>query len=190
MHFRKLYDLLNRVFNPSKATQEVLEILAPIEDDDIPQFVLIEGDPGIGKFFLLKEIAFQWSNGKLLQRFKLVLFLSLRDPFIKQLSTVEELLLSFCKGDSGAKKTSSVCNDFLFQNDGEDLVLLLDGYDEFPLHLQQDRLIADILNREVLPNCSIIISSRPYASVSLQQLADIKIDIWGFTEDDKKQYTY
>ena len=186
--FCRLTSCAERVFNPSKATQEVLEILAPLEDDDVPQFVLIEGDPGIGKSFLLKEIAFQWSNGKLLQRFKLVLFLSLRDPFIKQLSTVEELLLSFCKGDSRAKETASACNDFLFQNDGEDLVLLLDGYDEFPLHLQQDSLIADILNREVLPNCSIIISSRPYASVSLQQLADIKIDIWGFTEDDKKQY--
>jgi len=187
-NFCRFNSYVEKNFNSSKATQDISEILATLEDGNDPNFILIEGDPGIGKSFLLKEIAHQWSKGKLLQRFKLVLLVYLRDPFIKQLSTIEQLLQSLCKRDSRAKKIASACSDYLFQNDGEDLVLLLDGYDEFPPELQQNSLIADILNREVLPNCSIIISSRPHASISLQQLADVKVDIWGFTEEDKKQY--
>ena len=63
-------------------------------------------------------------------------------------------------------KISSACSDYLLENDGEDLVLLLDGYDEYPEKLQKDSLIASLLRHKVLPNCGLIISSRPHASVS------------------------
>ena len=126
---------LQKVISSSKVTQEVSEILASLEKDDVPKFILIEGAPGIGKSFLLKEIAYQWSKGVLLQRFKFTVLIILRDPFIKQLSSIEELLLSLCKGDVNAKTTASACSDYLFCNDGRDLVFILDGYDEFPQDL-------------------------------------------------------
>ena len=184
----RLNSYVKKIFNASKATQDIAEILASLEDNDDPQFILIEGDSGMGKSFLLKEIVFQWRKGKLLQRFKLVLFVRLCDPIIKQLTTVEQLLLLLCKGDSRAKEIASACSNCLLQNDGEDLVLLLDGYDVVPEDLQTNGLIADILKRKVLPNCTIIISSRPHASKLLQPLADVKVNIWGFTEDASKQY--
>jgi len=68
------------------------------------------------------------------------------------------------------------------------LVLLLDGYDLFPQDLKHDSLIADILNRKILASCTIIVSSCPNASTSLHSLADIKVDIWGFTKEDSKEY--
>ena len=49
---------LQEVFNTSKVTKEVMEILAPLETNNEPQFILIEGAPGIGKSLLLKEIAY------------------------------------------------------------------------------------------------------------------------------------
>jgi len=180
----RLNSYVEKVFNTSEVTQDVSAILTFKETDDL-QLILIEGDPGIGKTSLLKEVAFQWSKGKLLQRFKLVLFLSLRDSFIKQLSTFEELLLELCKGDSRAKEIASASNIFLSQTEGEDLVLLLDDFDGFP---QDGSLMADILRRNVLPNCTLIISSRPQSSAPLQHLADVRINIWGFTEEDQRQY--
>ena len=55
---------LQEVLDTSKVTKEVAEILAPLETSDDPQFVLIEGAPGIGKSLLLKHIACRWGIQK------------------------------------------------------------------------------------------------------------------------------
>ena len=176
------HEPLQEVLNTSKVTKEVAEILAPLETSSDPQFVLIEGAPGIGKSLLLKQIAYLWATNQILQKFKLVLLLCLRDPAVQQMSLIDDLLQPFCKRDRRAIEISSSCCDYLSENDGEDLALLLDGYDEYPEMLRKNSLIVDILNREVLPHCGLIISSRPHASVSLHDQATVRVDILGFTE--------
>ena len=54
--------------------------------------------------------------------------------------------------------------------------------------LQKDGLIVDILERKELPNCGLIVSSRPHASVRLREQATSKVDILGFTETEREQY--
>ena len=179
---------LQEVLDTSKVTKEVAEILAPLETSDDPQFILIEGAPGIGKSLLLKHIAYRWSIQEILQKFKLVLLLCLRDPAVQQMSLIDDLLQSFYKRDRRATDTASACSDYLSENNGEDLALLLDGYDEYPERLRKDSLIADVLEREVLPRCGLIVSSRPHASVSLRQHATVKVDILGFTEAEREHY--
>jgi len=88
---------LQEVLDTSKVTKEVAEILAPMETRSDPQFILIEGAPGIGKSFLLKEIAYRWGKKKILQKFKFVLLLCLRDPAVQQMSLINHPLQSFCK---------------------------------------------------------------------------------------------
>ena len=182
------HEPLQEVLNTSKVTKEVAEILAPLETSSDPQFVLIEGAPGIGKSLLLKQIAYLWAINQILQKFKLVLLLCLRDPAVQQMSLIDDLLQPFCKRDRRTIEISSSCSDYLSENDGEDLVLLLDGYDEYPEMLRKDSLIADMLKREVLPHCGLIISSRPHASVSLRDQATVRADILGFTEAERAHY--
>ena len=67
---------LQEVLDSSTVTKELTEILAPLEQSKEPQFILIEGAPGIGKSILLKEIAYRWGNKQLLKTFKLVLLAS------------------------------------------------------------------------------------------------------------------
>ena len=179
---------LQEVLDTSKVTKEVTEILAPLETSDDPQFILIEGAPGIGKSLLLKHIAYRWSIQQILQKFKLVLLICLRDPAVQQMSFINDLLQSFCKRDRRATETASACSDYLSENNGEDLALLFDGYDEYPERLRKDSLIADVLKREVLPHCGLIVSSRPHASVSLRQKATVRVDILGFTEAEREHY--
>ena len=179
---------LQEVLDTSKVTKEVTEILAPLETSDDPQFILIEGAPGIGKSLLLKYIAYRWSIQQILQKFKLVLLICLRDPAVQQISLIDDLLQSFCRRDRRATETASACSDYLSKNNGEDLALLFDGYDEYPEKLQKDSLIADILKRKELPRCGLIVSSRPHASVSLQQEATVRVDILGFTEAEREHY--
>ena len=179
---------LQEVLDTSKVTKEVAEILAPLETSDDPQFILIEGAPGIGKSLLLKHIAYRWSIQQILQKFKLVLLICLRDPAVQKMSFIDDLLQSFCKRDKDATEVASVCRKYFVNNNGEDLALLFDGYDECPERLRKDSLIADILEREVLPRCGLIVSSRPHASVSLRQKASVRVDILGFTEAEREHY--
>ena len=137
---------------------------------------------------LLKEIAYCWGTEKVLKKFKLVLLVYLRDPTVHQMLVIDELLQLYCKRDRRAPEIASTCSDYLFKNNGEDLVFLFDGYDEYSEKLQNDNLIADILAREVLPRCGLIVSSRPHASVNLRNQATVRVDILGFTEAERQHY--
>ena len=183
------YELLQEVLNTSKVTKEVEEILAPLAISNDPQFILIEGAPGIGKSLLLKQIAYLWVKKQILQKFKLVLLLCLRDPAIQQeMPLINDLLKLFCKRDQKATEIVSACSEYFLNNDGEDLALLFDGYDEYLESLRKDSLIADILRRDVLPACALIVSSRPHASVTLSEQATVRVDILGFTEAEREHY--
>ena len=182
------HEPLQEVLHTSKVTKDVAEILAPVETSNDSQFILIEGAPGIGKTLLLKEIAYRWSIQEILQNFKLVLLVCLRDPAVQHMSLIDDLLQSFCNRDRRATETAFACSDYLSENNGEDLALLFDGYDEYPEKLQKDSLIADILKRKLLPRCSLIVSSRPHASVRLREEATVKVDILGFAEAEREYY--
>ena len=179
---------IQKTFDTSKATKDIEEILFPLEKSEEASFVLIEGAPGIGKTILLKEIAYRWGNKQLLQKFELVLLICFRDPSLQQIKSVSKLLQLFYKGDDNATKVVSACSEYLSKCGGKNITLLLDGYDEYPEHLQKSSLIADIIKRQVLPHCGLVISSRPHASGHLHKQATIRVDILGFTETEREHY--
>ena len=176
------------VLATSKATKEIEEILAPLEEGKQSCFILIEGAPGIGKSVLLKEIHYKWANKELLQNYQFVLLVCLRDPSLQKIQSVDDLLQLFCIGNKHVTETVSACAQYLFANDGRSLTLLLDGYDEYPEQLRKSSLIANILKRWVLPLCGLVVSSRPHASEHLRKQATIRVDILGFTETEREHY--
>ena len=104
------------------------------------------------------------------------------------MSMIDDLLQLFCKRDRRAAEIAYACSDYLSENNGKDLALLLDGYDEYPEILRKESLIADILKRKELPNCSLIVTSRPHATVKLRELATTRAFILGFTEAEREHY--
>ena len=189
-HHPKLvsHESLQEVLDSSTVTKELTEILTPLEQSKDPQFILIEGAPGIGKSILLKEIAYRWGNKQLLKTFKLVLLICLRNPTVQQALLLKHLLQLFCNSeDTRARHISTAC-DYLVQNNGKDLAFLFDGFDEYPETLQKNSLIADILKRKMLPYCALVVSSRPHATVHLRERATIRVDILGFTEIERNQF--
>ena len=183
------HDKLRDALKVSKTTTELSEILAPLEVSDNPQTILIEGAPGIGKTILLKHIAYSWAELKILKKYELVLLVYLRDPAVQKISTLEQLFQYFCKPfGSNIKKTADTCTKYFLDNNGLTLTLLIDGYDELPKELRNESLIAAILNRQVLPDCGLVVSSRPHASVLLRKQATLRVDILGFLEEQQKHY--
>jgi len=59
------------MLNTSKVTKENTEILTSLETGNDPQFILIEGAPGMGKSLLLREISYCWGKHQMLEKFKL-----------------------------------------------------------------------------------------------------------------------
>ena len=161
-----------KVLEASKTTKEISEILASLEVGDKIQTILIEGAPGISKKILLKHIAYSWAEEEILQKYELVLLVHLRDPAIQEMSLTEQLFMYFCKPfGSDAAKVAVTLREYFLKNNGKTLALLLDGYNELPKQLRESNLIGDILNRVVLPNCGLIVSSRPRASEPLRKQA-------------------
>ena len=179
---------IHKMLDTSKVTKEINEILSPLEKSEEAFFALIEGAPGIGKTVLLKEIAYRWGNKELLEKFEFVLLICFRDPSLQQIKSVSNLLQLFYKGDDNTEEVVGACSEYLSNSGGSSLTLLLDGYDEYPEHLQKSSLIADIIKRRVLPLCSLVVSSRPHASEHLREQATIRVDILGFTETERQHY--
>ena len=181
-------DKLGEALKASKATTDISEILAPLEVSDKVQTILIEGAPGIGKTILLKHIAYNWAENAMLQKSELLLLVYLRDPTVQKMSSLKQLFQYFCCKHNIEGDDVALCIKHFSSNQGKTLTLLLDGYDEMPEELRGNSLIADILNHQVLPYCGLVVSSRPHASVLLRKQATLRVDILGFTEEQRKHY--
>ena len=146
--------------------------------------MLIEGAPGFGKTVLLKQIAYEWAQGKLLVNSLLIFLVLLRDPNVQKISSIDEFMY-YCYGVS---ETSKVCAGYIFKTRGKNVTFLLDGYDELPSRLQRNGFIANIINHKVLPMSSVVVTSRPHATACLRSYATCHVDILGFSKENLHHY--
>ena len=170
-----------------KTSKDIKEIFTHGEDSHEPRSILIEGAPGIGKTFLSKEIAFQWANGSLLMTKILLFLIFLRDPLVRIISNLKDLVKYYYQHENSETVATS-CAEYLLQSDGEHVVFVLDGYDEYPENLRQNGFIFDIVQRKKLPSCHLVVTSRPHASAHLRKNFNRYIEILGFTKEDRKKY--
>ena len=77
---------------------------------------------------------------------------------------------------------------YLLQTDGKELTIVLDGYDEISDEDRKISIVADIINRKLFAKCCLVITSRPTASASLHSTVDCRVEIIGFTEEDRLDY--
>ena len=148
--------------------------------------VTIEGVAGIGKTYLCKEIAYQWSQEQIFPEKKLLFLLFLCEQRVQSLNSVKDLVAFSCKQENN--ESVELITHYLQCTEGESLVLILDGYNEISEKLPDDSFINDILKRIYLPKCMLIITARSSAYGLLYHLADCRIEILGFTENDRQEY--
>ena len=148
-----------------------------------PKRILIEGAPGIGKTVLVKEIAYRWANKELLQNIELVFLIYLRDPRLREIKSITQLLQLFT-----STKVATDVADYLQECNGSGVAFVIDGFDEYPSSLQHSSLIVDIIRGEVLHKAMVVVTARPTATVSLHDHVDRRIDILGFAKEEREQY--
>ena len=152
--------------------------------------ILLEGEPGIGKSTLTKQLCYKFAEGTFASEYKLVIRVVLRGLPSDTTLSVEDLVRS-CTSDVGAsldEEDVSTLSWYITANKGKDTLFIMDGYDEFPEELQEKSLVADILNGKTLPQSSFIITSRPQASAPLHDKIERRIEVSGFGKKEIEQF--
>ena len=157
--------------------------------NDFPTAVLIEGAPGIGKTTLCKEIMFQWSSQNLLQCKKIMFSVFLRDPIAQCLQSLQDFVGYCCKF---TEKINSIIEEYISFTAGKDIVVILDGYDELPENIRNNSglFLVKLINQNCveLLKCTVVITSRLSVSAELHGIVDRRVEIMGFTENNRKEY--
>ena len=175
-------------FSQSKTSKDIKEIFASSEHDQEPHSILIEGAPGIGKTVLSKEISGQWANGQLLVNAILVFLIFLRDPLVKKINSLKDFVKYYYRFDESSDTIASSCAEYLINSKGDGVTFVFDGFDEYPENLQQDGFIFDILQYIILPKRRLVLTSRPHASARLHRWFERRVEILGFTKEDRQNY--
>ena len=173
---------------PEKIDSQKLKDITQIfssQSGSIPNSILIEGHPGIGKTTLVKEICVQWAEGKLLTSDKLVLLLLLRDPNVQRITNVQQLIEHFTQSTSKVIQLHSYLED----NHGADVTLIIDGFDELSNQLRNKSFFVNLIEKKCLPDAKIVVTSRPTASTCLHQIVDRRIEILGFDQSSRMKYS-
>ena len=157
------------------------------EDGSLSQFILVEGAPGIGKTTFAWEVSRRWSRGEILNQYRLVVLLRLRDKRVREARNIYDL---FYHRDDELRR--EVAKEIRRMN-GESVLLLYEGFDELPGKLQtQESVFLEILYRDYLPEATVLITSRPYATEFLQEKFKEQIsqhiEILGFTKADVQSF--
>ena len=149
------------------------------------KLILVEGAPGVGKTMLALKICELWANGKLLNdEYDLVLLVTLR-RFQKKSSVKLSDLLTALEGNLREKATES-----LFSQYGNKVLFILEGWDELPPELREEgSVFIDIVQGIILPDVSILVTSRPTVTASLYDYMDERhIEVLGFNSKQIIEY--
>ena len=142
--------------------------------------ILIKGNPGMGKSTLAINMCKCWAVGSLLQSYKAVILLTLRDPEIQAAKTIIDLLLI------PNEELSECVVKEITGNFGNQICFILEGYDELPKRLHKSSVFTKI--KEKLPDCTLIYTSRPEACSKIEKVATRIITIQGFKKESINQY--
>ena len=155
--------------------------------DDNTHFVLIEGAPGIGKSTLAWELCRQWKKMESLKRFLLIILLPLREEWVQKAQNIFDLL------PHKNSHLSTEVGEAIEDKEGDGILFIFDGFDEFPQELCENSLVMKIIRGlDYLTQATVVVTSRPSASAQLHSLLRTNIDkhveVVGFSDTEIYQY--
>ena len=170
----------------SKRAMDIGQI-AKLPDLSEPKCILLEGAPGVGKSTFAWKLCRKWGKGKLLQQYMLVVLLRLRDRSVRAAKSISDLF------QYHHHHIRQAAVDEIKDTGGKGVLLLFEGYDELPDELRtKNSILLDVITGKELPEATVLITSRPWASEFLHRECkrhiSQHIEILGFTKTNIQSY--
>ncbi|XP_067050488.1 uncharacterized protein [Acropora muricata] len=170
--------------NTTKEVTSMTSIFTPHEDCQQPLVVLIEGEPGIGKTSYCQKLAYDWATRQSCEwdesfpRVEVLLLIRCREIESSCIwKAIEDQILP--EGIEPEVRDTFI--QFLQENPSK-VLLVLDGLDEAdPVKL---KLVLKLIQRELLPGCCIVLTSRHEAGSNIRPYTDTLLEIVGFRTTD------
>ena len=180
---------IDELAHHSRVTKDISKIFATdskkaATNDKPLKFILIEGAPGIGKTVLAKKIAYLWAKRKLLTDVNILFLLFLRDPPLQDIATPEQLVQYLSNKYLDEEQLKNCVDQIKELKVG----IVMDGFDEYPTKLHKKSFIADLIKGKVFYNFIIVLTSRPTATISLHNKVDRRVEILGFSQEERDKY--
>ncbi|CAI8038961.1 NACHT, LRR and PYD domains-containing protein 3 [Geodia barretti] len=171
----------------SKTPINIEDLLTPDDSGNPVRFILVEGPPGIGKSTFAWEACRRWDEIESLRNYHVVVLLKLREKWVLNAASLSDLI----RYPSHPDFSNSIAEE-LVKLQGEKLLFVLDGFDEVSHSFHENSVIKSILCRQLLPECTIILTTRPSAKSILESICQPRVDkhveIIGFTEEERVRY--
>ena len=171
----------------SKKPLKIEDLMTPEHSGRPVKFILVEGPPGIGKSTFAWEVCRRWDEIESLRDYHTVVLLKLREKWVLNATSLSNLFRYHFKpilSEQIAKE--------LHDCGGQNLLLVLDGFDEVSHTFHEDSVVKSILCRQLLPESTIILTTRPSAKSTLKTICQPQVDkhveIIGFTEEERVKY--
>ena len=167
-----------------KQTTTLEKIFQPLPSDSTPNryIVVMDGAPGVGKTTLSRKICIDWAQGKLIKDHHIVILKPLRELKGHTAAPLTDIL----KADDPGLGEQIV--KYVQETSGLGVMFIFDGFDELSSEQRSDKktIFWEIIQGNCLHNCSVLVTSRSYASGPLQNINRVNrhVEVLGFKRKD------